>query len=155
MCAQLLSPVQLCDPMGCSPPGSSVHGIFQARILEWVATPFSRRSSPPRDQTHISCISCIGRWILYHWTSWELNTNSRLIYMWYIQNQLHNYIYVCVYIYMRETERSKVMFIYWLEFSAGGKNHSNMLRTMRFKSEIRCNISGRINWMVLILKGCL
>ena len=36
-----------CDPMDCSPPGSSVHGIFQARILEWVATPFSRGSSRP------------------------------------------------------------------------------------------------------------
>ena len=39
----------LCDPMDCSPPGSSVHGIFQARILEWVAISFSRGSSPPRD----------------------------------------------------------------------------------------------------------
>ena len=41
-----------CDPMDCSPPGSSVHGIFQARILEWVAISFSRGSSWPRDQTH-------------------------------------------------------------------------------------------------------
>ena len=40
----------LCDPMDCSPPESSVHGILQARILEWVATPFSRGSSQPRDQ---------------------------------------------------------------------------------------------------------
>ena len=48
----------------CSPPGSSVCGISQARILEWVAISYSRRSSPPRDQTHISCISCIDRWIL-------------------------------------------------------------------------------------------
>ena len=45
----------LCDPMDYSPPGSSVHGISQARILEWVAMPFSRESSQPRDQTHISC----------------------------------------------------------------------------------------------------
>ena len=44
----------LCDPMDCSPPGSSVHGILQARILGWVATPFSRGSSWPRDQAHIS-----------------------------------------------------------------------------------------------------
>ena len=41
----------LCDSMDCSPPGSSVHEILQARILEWVAMPFSRGSSPPRDQT--------------------------------------------------------------------------------------------------------
>ena len=47
----------LCDPMDCSPPGSSVHGILQARILEWVAIPFSRGSSQPKDRTQVSCIS--------------------------------------------------------------------------------------------------
>ena len=45
------------DPMDCSPPGSSVHGILQARILEWVAIPFSRGSSWPRDWTCVSCIA--------------------------------------------------------------------------------------------------
>ena len=52
--------------MDYSLPGSSVHGILQARILEWVAMPSSRASSQPRDWTHVSYISCIGRWILYH-----------------------------------------------------------------------------------------
>ena len=47
------------DPMDCVPPGSSVHEIFQARILEWVAISFSRRTSWPRDQTQISCIANI------------------------------------------------------------------------------------------------
>ena len=46
----------LCDPMDCSLPGSSVHGIFQARVLEWVAISFFRRSSWPRDRTQVSCI---------------------------------------------------------------------------------------------------
>ena len=46
----------LCDPMDCSPPGSSVHGILQARILEWVAMPSCRGSSQPRDRTHILCL---------------------------------------------------------------------------------------------------
>ena len=46
--------------MDCSPPGFSVHGILQARILEWVAMPSSRGSSWPRDQTHVSCIFCIA-----------------------------------------------------------------------------------------------
>ena len=50
----------------CSPPGFSVHGILQARILEWVAMPSSRGSSPPRDWTHVSYISRIGRQVLYH-----------------------------------------------------------------------------------------
>ena len=49
----------LCNPMDCSLPGSSVHGIFQARILEWVAISFSRRSSQPRDQTQVSRV--VGR----------------------------------------------------------------------------------------------
>ena len=54
MCAQLS--LTLCNPMDCSPPGFSLHGILQARILEWVAISFSRVSSWPRDQTHVSCI---------------------------------------------------------------------------------------------------
>ena len=58
-CAQSLSHVRLF----VTPPGSSVHGIFQARILGWVAISYSRGSAWPRNQTHISCISCIGRQI--------------------------------------------------------------------------------------------
>ena len=54
----------LCNPMDCSLPGSSVHGIFQARILEWVAISFSSGSSWPRDQTWVSCVPCNGRQIL-------------------------------------------------------------------------------------------
>ena len=58
---------QLCptlsNPMDCSLPGASIHGIFQARVLEWVAMSFSRGSFQPRDQT---CVSCTGGWILYH-----------------------------------------------------------------------------------------
>ena len=61
----------LCDPMDCSSPGSFVHGILQARILEWVAIAFSRGSSQPRGRTRVSCVSCIGRPILYHCTTWE------------------------------------------------------------------------------------
>ena len=51
----------LCDPINCSLPGSSVPGISQARILEWVVIPFSRGSSPPRDWPRSFGISCIGR----------------------------------------------------------------------------------------------
>ena len=57
------------QPHDCNLPDSSVHGILQARILEWVAFPFSRRSSQPRDQTCVSCTSCIGRQVLYHCTT--------------------------------------------------------------------------------------
>ena len=61
----------LWDPIDCSLPGSSARGILQARILEWVAISSSRGSSWPRDQTHVPCVSCIGRQVLYHWGTWE------------------------------------------------------------------------------------
>ena len=70
----MLSRVQLfVTPMDCSLSGSSVHGILQARILEWVVIPFSRGFSGPSDQTRISQVSYICRWILYHWDTWEAN----------------------------------------------------------------------------------
>ena len=65
----------LCDPMDYSPPGASVHRIFQARILEWVATSSSRGPSGPKDGTSISWI---GRWILYHWTTCPRSNSNRL-----------------------------------------------------------------------------
>ena len=55
----------LCDPMDCSPSGSSVHGVLQARILERVAISSSRRSFRPRDWTHVSYVSCAGMLVLY------------------------------------------------------------------------------------------
>ena len=57
LCSVIQSCPTLCDPMECSPPGSSVHGTFQVRIPEWVAISFSRGSSQPRDGTHFSCIA--------------------------------------------------------------------------------------------------
>ena len=66
VCSIAQSRLSLHNPMDCSPLGSSLHGIFQTRILEWVATSYSRGSSLPRDWTHISCVSCTGRQILYH-----------------------------------------------------------------------------------------
>ena len=62
--SSVLSPVWLCDLMDCSPPGSSVYGIFQAWILEWVAIPYSRGSSRSRDPTWVSLVSCIGKHVL-------------------------------------------------------------------------------------------
>ena len=70
VCACVCSVTQLCptlwDPIDCSPPGSSAHGIFQAWVLKWSAISYSRGSPHPRNQTCVSCISCIGRQILYH-----------------------------------------------------------------------------------------
>ena len=70
MQAQLLqSCLTLCSPMDCSPPGSSVHGILQVRILEWVVMPSSRGSSWPRNPTWVSCIA--GRFFT-HWATREV-----------------------------------------------------------------------------------
>ena len=64
-----------CDSKDYSSPGSSVHGVFPEGILEWIAISSSRASSQPGDQTRVSCISCIVRWVLYHWTTWEAHTH--------------------------------------------------------------------------------
>ena len=69
--AVLQSCPTLCNTMDGSLPGSSVHGILQARILEWVAVPSSRGPPWPRDQTRISCISSIGRGVLLPLAIWE------------------------------------------------------------------------------------
>ena len=72
----------LCNAMDYSLPGSSGNGIFQTRILEWVAISFSRGFSQPRDQTWVSCF---GRQILYHWATWEPNTDTTG--WWLIDNE--------------------------------------------------------------------
>ena len=70
-CMYAQSCPSLCDLMDCSLLGSAVHGIFQARTVEWVANSSSRGSLWPRDQTRVSCVSYISRQILYHCTTWE------------------------------------------------------------------------------------
>ena len=79
------SRVQLYDPMDCNPPDSSVHGILQARILEWVAISHSSGSSLPMDPTLISCFSCISRWVLYYWyisNIWFFKFFSISLFIW-------------------------------------------------------------------------
>ena len=77
VCAQ--SSLNFCDPIDCSLPGSSVQGISQARILEWVVIYSSRGSSQPRGQTRVSCTSCPGRQILYHCATWEARSRCLII----------------------------------------------------------------------------
>ena len=62
--------------MDCSPPGSSVDGILQERILEWTAMPFFRGSSEPRGQTCISYVSCIGWWVLFQTNISEMRSQQ-------------------------------------------------------------------------------
>ena len=77
VCAQ--SCLTLCNPRDCSPPGSPVHGVLPARILEWVSTPSSRESSWPGNWTLISCIA--GRFFT-HGTTWEAQVTCRILQLW-------------------------------------------------------------------------
>ena len=70
----------LCDPMDCSPPGSSIYGIFQARILEWVAMSFSRGTSWPRDWTRVSCI--VGRHFIIWATLASIKPHPLVSHTW-------------------------------------------------------------------------
>ena len=67
----------LCNPIDCSPPGSSIHGILQVRILEWISIPSSRGSSQTRDQTLVSCITGT---LLTIWATYMLDYNESSIY---------------------------------------------------------------------------
>ena len=71
-----LNHVRLCSPMDCSPPGSSVCGILQAGILEWVAISYSRGSSQPRDQTPVSMSSALTGGFFTTIASWEPHLNN-------------------------------------------------------------------------------
>ena len=90
----------LSEPKDCSPPGFSAHEIFQARIPEWVAIPFSKGASQPRDQTYVSHIFCIGRQILYHHVTWED----------------HVYTYRCIYKYITKQLKIIVQAVAALQF---------------------------------------
>ena len=84
----------LCDPMNHSLPGSSVHGILQARILEWVAISFSR-DSQPRDRTLISYISRMSGWFFTTSTTWELCVVSNTSPEKQAQKPLKTPVYTC------------------------------------------------------------
>ena len=97
VCAKSLQPcLTLCDPMNCSLPGSSVQGIFQARILEWVAMPSSKGSSWPRDQTSISYVSPVlaGRFFTTS-APWEACAPYYLLNKWadeWVDSLLHFHV---------------------------------------------------------------
>ena len=81
LCVCSLSHVPLGNPMHSSLPGSSVHGISQARTLEWVAISYSRGSSQPRSRTCVSCL--LHWWILYHCATWEAQWETEATWIWF------------------------------------------------------------------------
>ena len=83
----LQSCLTLSNPMHFGPIGTSVHGILQATILEWVAISFSKRSSRPREWTNVSYISCMGRLVLYHYC--QIHT-CQILQIIFGPNNLHS-----------------------------------------------------------------
>ena len=85
--------VTLCDPMNCSPPGSSLHGIFQTRILEWVAIHFSTGIFPAQDRNQVSCIAGEKKFF----TSWATRNHhifqtKKIKGAWILPT---NYLFIC------------------------------------------------------------
>ena len=78
----------LCDPVGCRPPDSSVHGILQVRILELVAVPSYRGFFRPRDRTYSSCTA--GRFFFYHWVTGEAHRESLLLGIFPLYTELQS-----------------------------------------------------------------
>ena len=76
----------LCNPIDCSPPGSSVDGILQVRILEWVAISFPRGSSWPRDWTHVSCIA--GRFFIVWATGKVPQSYTKKVFMVHLKSKI-------------------------------------------------------------------
>ena len=95
----------LCNPIHCSLPDFSIHGIFQARVLEWVAFSFSRGSSRPRDQTQVFCI--VGR----RFTLWVTREALSFIHKWKLHLRLPDY---------RKSSPSPTYFWAWLKLQYFG-----------------------------------
>ena len=97
----------LCDPMDCSPSGSSVQGILQARILKWVAIPFSRGSSWSADWTWVSCIA--GRFFTV-WATREATAVSFVIYSWCLFF-FHAFLCLCAVLYNKVRKKCKAVML--------------------------------------------
>ena len=105
----------LCNPMDYSSPDSSVCGIFQARILEGVAISSSRGSLRPRDWIQISCVSCIGRQVLYHCAAGKPQTS-----IWFIKAyctlKIHAFYYMQIFCRKIGWWVNWVLFIQWVSW---------------------------------------
>ena len=103
LCSIAHSCPTLCDPTDCSLPDSSVCRILQARKMEWVAISYFMGSFQPRDRTLVSCVSLLGRWILYPWchlANSEPDRNNKLS---------HTEIFSCMANGTRELEEERAV----------------------------------------------
>ena len=137
------------DPMDCSLPGSSIHWISQARILEWVAISFSRGSSWHRDQTHASHI---GRWVLYHWATKLPNICEHLLCVLiglYLLTQSPLQLYdVGMYCYLKRKQDRRSKRRKW-SGRGGGRQEIGMICVSWIVSPLRhLSISQGLLWNV-------
>ena len=116
----------LCDTMDCTPPGSSIHGILQAWILEWVAIPFSRGSSWPRDQTWVSHISKQIHYCLNH-------QGSTYMYVY-----IYTYIYISITTALKERQGITARLRRITECLMNFWHHSHTLPSILYKSPFHC-----------------
>ena len=109
MCVLVAQPfTTLCESMDCHPPKSSVNGILQARILAWVAIPFSRGSSQPRDQTWVSCIA--GKFFTiwaYKWEDSVLPSWVNILYVVPMKTSIFSELYIGSEFYMKNQKARK------------------------------------------------
>ena len=130
-----------------SPLGSSVQGIFQARILEWVAVSFSRGSSGPRDRTHVSYVSCTSRHVLYHWCHLG-RVNASLIFLPQLPHLTHlrsgpglSSIFSCFFQFINSLflVSTEILILFFHEFTLK-KNYSWFLYSIFFSHGFPCFI---------------
>ena len=112
----------LCDPVDCSLPGSSIHGILQARILEWISISFSSRSFGPRDRTWVSCI--IGRCFTV-WATREAIALTRWTFVGKVISLLFNMLSRLIINFLPRSKR--LLFFFFLGSLALGRKHCEYL----------------------------
>ena len=103
------SALTLCDPTNCSPLGSSVHGILQARALDWVVISHARGSSQHTDWNCVSCVSWIGR-ILYHWATWEVPSKVRS-WMVFFKNLVPTAVWSDIFVFITSSSSSDCLIL--------------------------------------------
>ena len=106
VCSVAQSCLTLYDPMDGSPTVSTLHGIFQARILEQIAISYSRQSSPPRNQTRISCFSCIAR---RFFTTVPIGKPGSTLHYFFNADELVSLCLVFLFFFLKELKKKRII----------------------------------------------
>ena len=138
------SVTSLCSPVDCSRPGTSVHGILHTGVLECLAISFPRGSSWPRNWTHVSCISCIGRRVLYHCTTWPV----------FLESPCASESPACL-VFCSWKHSSHSMHFLWLAFQVFKEEVLNSTTDGRKWPKVTPVVSGGLGAQLLLGKPCV